>query len=271
MAAINQARPAATTSVRTPLFILGVALALVAFIVMFAFGLLFANTKASGATITVVAAGQAIAAREPISSLDLKMVSVPESAAPPQAFTKLSQLSGSYAVVDIPAGQVISSNIVTVKSDDVSGKSSYLDIPQGYVAIALPAGEQIGVAGYIAKGDYINVVATVNTQMFALARPRQVTKTVFFGVHVLKVGPSAPAQTQGQAQGVSSSLTVVMTQCDAAYMNWLLANATLKYTLESYKDYGQAASAKAAACSSSDVLDTVGPAAVNARWDFLQG
>jgi len=271
MAAINQARPANTTSVRTPLFILGVALALVAFIVMFAFGLLFANKTVSGATITVVAAGQAIAAREPISSVDLKTVSVPQSAVPPQAFMKLSELSGYYAAVDIPAGQVISSNIVIANPDQLSGATSYLNIPQGYVAIALPAGEQIGVAGYIAKGDYIDIIATVNTQMFALARPRSVTKTVFFGVHVLKVGPAAPVATQGQVQGVSSSITVVMTQCDAAYMNWLLANVTLRYTLQSFKDYGQAESAKAAACSSTDVLVSVGPAAVNERWDFLQG
>ena len=94
---------------------------------------------------------------------------------------------------------------------------------------------------------------------------------MFFGVHVLKVGPAAPVATQGQVQGVSSSITVVMTQCDAVYMNWLLANATLKYTLSSYKDYGQAASAKAAPCSSTDVLDSVGPAAVNARWGFTDG
>jgi len=164
-----------------------------------------------------------------------------------------------------------SSNIVIANPDQLSGATSYLNIPQGYVAIALPAGEQIGVAGYIAKGDYIDIIATVNTQMFALARPRSVTKTVFFGVHVLKVGPAAPVATQGQVQGVSSSITVVMTQCDAAYMNWLLANVTLRYTLQSFKDYGQAESAKAAACSSTDVLNSVGPAAVNERWNFLQG
>src|SRR5438093_12057706 len=144
MAAINQARPAGTASVRTPLFILGVALALVAFIVMFAFGLLFANKTASGTTITVVAAGQAIAAREPTSPLALKTVSVPQSAVPPQAFTQLSQLSGYYAAVDIPAGQVISSNIVSPNQDQLIGTSSYLDIPPGYVGIAFPSGELIG-------------------------------------------------------------------------------------------------------------------------------
>ena len=39
MAAIGQTRPARTTNIRTPLFILGVGLALLAFLVMFAFGM----------------------------------------------------------------------------------------------------------------------------------------------------------------------------------------------------------------------------------------
>src|SRR5207245_9525884 len=48
MAAISQTRPARTTNVRTPLFILGVGLALLAFLVMFAFGILFANRSQTG-------------------------------------------------------------------------------------------------------------------------------------------------------------------------------------------------------------------------------
>ena len=273
MAAINQARPANTTSVRTPLFILGVALALVAFIVMFAFGLLFANKTSTGTMVTVVVAGQPIEARDALTGVALTTASVPSTAVPAGSFTTVTQLAGYSAIVSIPKGMVISPNIVTLNPDQLStvGASPFLPIPQGWIAITLPTNEQQGVAGYIAQGDYIDIIATVNTQMFALARPRSVTKTVFFGVHVLKVGPAAPVATQGQVQGVSSSITVVMTQCDAAYMNWLLANVTLRYTLQSFKDYGQAESAKAAACSSTDVLNSVGPAAVNERWNFLQG
>ena len=45
-----------TTRVRTPLFLVGVGLALVAFIAMFAFGILFASRSSDGAKVPVVVA-----------------------------------------------------------------------------------------------------------------------------------------------------------------------------------------------------------------------
>jgi hypothetical protein len=35
----------------------------------------------------------------------------------------------------------------------------------------------------------------------------------------------------------AASMTIVVTQCQAEFLNWFLANASVKYTLESYKDY----------------------------------
>src|SRR5216110_719513 len=139
MAAINQARPANTTSVRTPLFILGVALALVAFIVMFAFGLLFANKTSTGTMVTVVVAGQPIEARDALTGIALTTASVPSTAVPAGSFTTVTQLAGYSAIVSIPKGMVISPNIVTSNPDQLSvGASPFLPIPQGWIAITLP-------------------------------------------------------------------------------------------------------------------------------------
>src|SRR5437762_13691528 len=158
MAAINQARPANTTSVRTPLFILGVALALVAFIVMFAFGLLFANKTSTVTMVTVVVAGQPIEARDLLTGGALATASVPSTAVPAGSFTTVTQLAGYSAIVSIPKGMVISPNIVTSNPDQLSlGASPFLPIPQGWIAITLPTNEQQGVAGYIAQGDYIEI------------------------------------------------------------------------------------------------------------------
>jgi Flp pilus assembly protein CpaB len=274
MAAITQPRPANSAGIRAPLFILGVALALVAFIVMFAFGLLFANRTVSGATVSVVATSQAIDARAPISALDLKMVTIQQSAAPPGYFTKQSDLSTYYAIVDIPAGQVISGNIVTANPDVFRVSTPYLRIPKGWIALTLPTNELQGVAGYIREGDYINVVATVNTQLFdPKQRPRQVTRTVFTEVHVIQVGPSSSLRQPGQPVGVTSSITVVMPLCDAQYMEWLRLNATITYVLLNYTDYDPKPEEKpSAACPDPSVAPpVVGPTTVNARWSFLQG
>ena len=273
MAAITQPRPA-NSSIRAPLFILGVALALVAFIVMFAFGLLFANRTVSGTTVPVVVAAGPIDARSPITPLDIKMASAPQSVVPANAFRSLSQLTGQYAMVDIPAGQILGPNIVAARPDQLTATSPYLPIPPGWVAMTLPTSELTGVAGYINQGDYINIIATVNTQLFTLAHPRQVTRTVFTDVHVIRVGPSTTVTRQaGQVQGVTSSITVVMSLCDAQYMDWLKLNATINYVLLNYKDYNPAPEQKPSpACPDPSIAPAVvGPTAVNNRWGFLGG
>ena len=275
MAAINQARPANTTSVRTPLFILGVALALVAFIVMFAFGLLFANKTSTGTMVTVVVAGQPIEARDALTGVALTTASVPSTAVPAGSFTTVTQLAGYSAIVSIPKGMVISPNIVTLNPDQLStvGASPFLPIPEGWIAITLPTNEQQGVAGYIAQGDYIDIIATVNTSLFATTRPQMVNKVVFTNVHVIRIGPSSTLPKQGVPQGLSSSITIVLPLCDATYLDWLSLNATMKYVLMNYKNYNKTLEEKPnPACPDPTVApEVVGPAAVNARWGFVKG
>ena len=58
------------------------------------------------------------------------------------------------------------------------------------------------------------------------------TKTIFTNLHVIKVG--TPCTNSNP-----SSLTVVVTECQAEIITWFLAYASLKYTLESYQDYLQ--------------------------------
>jgi hypothetical protein len=57
-----------------------------------------------------------------------------------------------------------------------------------------------------------------------------------------------------------------MSQCDAQYMAWLSINATLKYTLLSYKDYSSAIPPADASCPPTSLPAIVGPAQIDARW-----
>ena len=129
------------------------------------------------------------------------------------------------------------------------------------------------MAGYIAQGDYIDIIATVNTSLFATSRPQMVNKVVFTNVHVIRIGPSSTLPKQGVPQGVSSSITVVLPPCDATYLDWLSVNGTMKYLLESDKDYNKTPEEKPnPACPDPSVAPpVVGPAAVNARWGFTDG
>jgi Flp pilus assembly protein CpaB len=271
MAAIGQARPAQPASgVRTPIFILGVALALGAFLLMFMFGLIFAGRVQGGGTTRVIVAQQAIGPRMPITADMLTSSAIPNSAVPPQAFLRVADLTGYFAVVPIYKGEPITANIVSANPDLINPSSSYLPIPPGYLALTLPTGEQQGVAGFIAQGDYIDVIATVNTAQFSSVNPRVVTLTVFKDVYILRVGPQSVVPRQGQPQGVASSLTVLLTLCDAEYMDWLLTNATLKYALESYHDYRPGPTGPDPNCPSTAAPALIGPSEVQARWKFAR-
>jgi Flp pilus assembly protein CpaB len=270
MSVIGTVRTPNAANIRTPLFILGVGLALVAFLVMFGFGLLFANRTGAGAQIHVLVAARDINAREPLTGDAVKVVSWPQSGAPPKVLGAASQATGTTALVDIPVGQPITANMVSV-NPDVTTHDSYLPIPAGYEAITIPTSEGAGVGGYIAEGDYINVIATVNTQLFDpnVKRPISVDKRVFREVYVLRVGPQSSVRGQGQAEGVASTLTVLLTGCDALYMNWFKTNAQLTYLLVSYRDYGQGNTTADQSCPLTASAG-VGPAQVNARWEFTK-
>lgn len=167
-------------------------------------------------------------ARIPIDagSLALKQVSVPGQY-PPVFFHRIQEAQGLVPLVPIAANQAVSTNEVAKAGQTLGAQSAFLPIPSGYVALTIPTSEQQGVANYIQPDDYISVIATVSSA------GKVASKTIFTNIHVLKVGlQSADANT-----GNASSLTVVVTECQAEVVTWFINYASLKYTLESYRDY----------------------------------
>jgi Flp pilus assembly protein CpaB len=203
-----------------------------------------------GPTVKVVAAARDIPFRGVLGPDDLTLRDVSSSDVPTLSYSHTKDAEKLVSSIDIKQGQVITQNMLTKQGDVITGQQlGYLDIPSGYVAIAVPTSEQQGVAGFPQAGDYLTVITTVqgsvvdsnNTKIASLNS----TKTVFTQLRILRVGQASnqiqPAsgggQQQQQATGVTSVLTVLMTQCDAEYMTWFLSNASIKYTLEANRDY----------------------------------
>jgi hypothetical protein len=67
----------------------------------------------------------------------------------------------------------------------------------------------------------------------------------------------------------ASSITVVVTQCQAEYLDWFIANASIKYTLESYKDYNAKDVAVDAGCPGVDSTHGVTANDVGRTWPGL--
>jgi Flp pilus assembly protein CpaB len=163
------------------------------------------------------------------ASLTLKTIPVP-STYPKVYFTRVQDVQGLIPLVAVSAGQAVASNEVAKPSEALGSQAAYLPIPSGYVAITIPTSEQQGVANFIQPEDYISVIATVSTA------GKVASKTIFTNLHVIRVGTAA---TTGSNASVASSLTVVVTECQAEVITWFLDYASLKYVLQSFHDYLQ--------------------------------
>lgn len=217
---------------RRPFTILGIFLALLV-IVAFVLVALNASNANSSPQQTVVVAAKDLSPRIPIAAGDLstRTLNVPQNY-PRVYFGSISQVTGMVPLVAISSGELVSANDVAKPNQALGSQSEYLAIPKGYVALTIPTSEQQGVADYIQPGDYISVIATVTTS------GRVASKTIFTQLHVIKVGT---ASTASSGTASATSLTVVVTQCEAEVITWFLTYASLKYTLESYQDYAPGA------------------------------
>jgi len=180
--------------------------------------------------MSVVVATRDLQPRVAIDPAALQVTSIPVPGTYPKVyFTRLQDVAGLVPLVTIPAGQAVTSNEVAKPSAALGSQSEFLPIPSGYVAVTIPTSEQQGVANYIQPEDYISVIATVATA------GKVASKTIFTNLHVIRVGMPGVAGAASNA----SSLTVVVTECQAEVITWFLNYAALKYVLESFHDYLQ--------------------------------
>lgn len=263
--------------------IVGLLLALLAFGGVFLLGsTLFSGGGGlgGGSTVTVVVAKQAIPLRHQLTDADL------ETAKVSGAFTSDNNTYGStgdarglISEIQITKGSVITSDMLAKDINAIPAGSApaYLPLASGYVAMTIPTGEQQGVAGHITLGDYFTVIDSANLTLFG--QPTKViSKTVFINVRVIGLGPaSANVQPAGGAatvggtqatSGITSSLTVELTQCDAEYFVWFLNNTTVRYTVESFHDYLTAPTAADPACPTVQAAGGVSQKEVDARFHF---
>lgn len=268
--ATPSARPATAALGPWAYTIVGVLLAILGF----AGVLLFSHGGAGASTTPVVVAAHDIQLRQQLTAADLRIDRYDVSNVPPGAYTSTKSLVGQIAAVNFVEGQPILQNLVSASAAEVvSSATSYLPIPHGFVAVTIPSAEQQAVAGYVQAGDYISIIAVVTPKSSAYP----VARTVFTNVHVIRTGPATAGSGQNASGtlansspvGVASSLTVVVSECDAEYLSWFITYAQVKYTLESYQDYQSPTTQADASCPAVTAAKGVTAANVLQRWPSL--
>lgn len=242
-----------------------------------------------GPSITVVIAKQSIPLRHTITLADLDTEKVGGNFTNAgNTYANTSDVVNLISEVNITKGSVITSDMLArdIGLVPAGAAPAYLPLASGYVAMTIPTGEQQGVAGHISVGDYITVISSAALTVFNTTGQQQgptkvVSKTVFTNVRVIGLGPAAAgvqsasgssattSSNAGATTGVTSSLTIELTQCDAEYFTWFLNNTNLRYTLESFHDYlAQPPAAPDPSCPAVTSAQGVSQKEVDARYHF---
>ena len=242
-------------------------------------------TIGGGSSQTVIVASQNIPVRHQITDSDLTTAKI--SGNLPNTYSRTEDVKGLISEIQITKGALITSDMLARDAGLIPAGSApaYLPLASGYVAMTIPTGEQIGVAGHITLGDYITVIVSATLTVFSTSTGAQtgpakvVSKTVFTNVHIIGLGPASAnvqpatgnvsAGSQGATSGITSSLTIEVTQCDAEFFTWFLGNTTVRYTLESFNDYlKQPPSAPDPTCPTVLSAQGVSQKEVDARYHF---
>ncbi len=154
----------------------------------------FAGSNNNERGVQVVVAADNIQVGVKLEAHDIRVITLPQSAVPPGAFSGTSQIVGRGAILPVSKGDfILPSKLAAVNAG--AGLPSM--IPQGMRAVSVRVNDVVSVAGFVQPGTHVDVLATGNQSG---GNERQTT-TVLENVLVLAVGksldrnPSADAQT----------------------------------------------------------------------------
>ena len=139
----------------------------------------------------VVATGD-IQVGNKLAASDVRVITLPQSAIPPGAYSSPAKVVGRGAILPMSKGEFVLSNKLAALN---AGSGLPSMIPQGMRAVSVRVNDVVSVAGFVQPGTHVDVLATGSQ-----GSERQ-TKTVLENVLVLAVGksldrnPSADAQT----------------------------------------------------------------------------
>ena len=152
----------------------------------------FAGSSNNERGVPVVMAADDIQVGTKLEAHDVRVVTLPQSAVPPGAFSGTSQVLGRGAILPVSKGEfILPSKLAALNAG--AGLSSM--IPQGMRAVSVRVNDVVSVAGFVQPGSHVDVLATGNQG----GNDRQTT-TVLENVLVLAVGKSLDRNPSADAQ-----------------------------------------------------------------------
>jgi pilus assembly protein CpaB len=188
-----------------------------------------AAQRAAQASAPVVVPVHAIAARAVLQPGDVRVQQELRGDVPAQAASRLDQVLGQVALVNLYAGApILEPQVASAKTASSLGST----LPKGLEAMALPTPDLVSGVGAIAPGDRIDIILTVppqgaNSQAKETQFALQAIEVIGVGQVMTTQQPTANGNQIGAPQAsTQGSLTVLVTPQQALILTYAKDSAT---------------------------------------------
>jgi pilus assembly protein CpaB len=177
--------------------------------------------------VPVVMAADDIQVGTKLEAHDVRVVTLPQSAVPPGAFSGTSQVLGRGAILPVSKGEFILPSKLAALS---AGSGLPSMIPQGMRAVSVRVNDVVSVAGFVQPGSHVDVLATGQGG----GNDRQTT-TVLENVLVLAVGKSLDRNPLADAQ-TAPVITLAVSPDDAQKLALVSQEGRIQLSLRNPMD-----------------------------------
>jgi pilus assembly protein CpaB len=187
-----------------------------------------AGSSSNEQGVQVVVAADDIQVGVKLAAHDVRVVTLPQSAVPPGAFSQVSKVVDRGAILPISKGDfILQSKLAALNAG--AGLPSM--IPQGMRAVSVRVNDVVSVAGFVQPGTRVDVMATGNQ---GGGNDRQTT-TVLENVAVIAVGKSLDRNAPADAQ-TAPVITLLVSPDDAQKLALVSQEGRIQLSLRNPMD-----------------------------------
>jgi pilus assembly protein CpaB len=167
----------------------------------------FAGSSGGERAVQVIVAATDIEIGTKLESRDIRFVTIPQSAVPPNAYVRASEVLGRGAILPVGKGEFLLPGKLAALN---AGAGLPSMIPPGMRAVSVRVNDVVSVAGFVQPGTRVDVMATGTR---GGGNDRQTT-TVLENVAVIAVGKSLDRNPSADAQA-APVITLLVSPDDA--------------------------------------------------------
>ena len=181
--------------------------------------------------VRYVAAAKSIAVGEIVKAEDLDYLDWPASRPVNGTFAKPNEVTGRLAVFPLEKGQLVLGSYLAAPGSAIGLTTR---IPDGMRAIALKSDEVVGVAGFLAPGSRVDVLATYHSYQ----SPEAITATVLQDAPVVAVGQKIQPDPDGKPATVDV-VTILAKPEDAEKVVLASSQGSIHFVLRNGGDHAE--------------------------------